>query len=194
MPKPSTQRSAAARSLHVALLRGVNVGGRNKLSMKTLATFFVDAGCVDVQTYIQSGNVVFAADEALAARVPALVSARIESELGFAAPLVVRSAAAFDAVLAGNPYLAEGADEDALHVLFLAAAPSPAQLASLDPQRSPPDRFAVRGGEIYMWLPNGVARTKLTNAYFDARLDTVCTGRNWRTVRALRDLTRSPPS
>jgi uncharacterized protein (DUF1697 family) len=66
--------------------------------------------------------------------------------------------------------------------------PTPLQVASLDPNRSPPDAFVVRGQEVYMHLPGGVARTKLTNAYFDSKLTTTCTGRNWRTVNKLLEL------
>ncbi|MFN7134888.1 MAG: DUF1697 domain-containing protein, partial [Myxococcales bacterium] len=84
-----------------------------------------------------------------------------------------------------NPFVAAGAAEDSLHVVFLADAPSPTKLATLDPARSPPDRFEVRGRDIYLHCPNGFARTKLTNAWFDARLGTVSTVRNWKTVQKL---------
>jgi uncharacterized protein (DUF1697 family) len=75
-----------------------------------------------------------------------------------------------------------------LHVAFLAATPGPSKIAALDPNRSPPDEFAVHGREIYLRLPNGVARTKLTNAHFDSKLGTTSTLRNWRTVVKLVDL------
>jgi uncharacterized protein (DUF1697 family) len=75
------------------------------------------------------------------------------------------------------------------HVAFLAATPTPAMVATLDPDRSPPDESAVRGREIYLRLPNGVARSRLTNAFFDSRLGTTSTLRNWRTVLKLVELT-----
>ncbi len=90
--------------------------------------------------------------------------------------------------IAGNPFLKAGADLKALHVYFLAAAPNARAIAGLDLARSAPDVFDVRGQEIYLHLPNGMARTKLTNAYFDSKLSTTCTARNWTTVLKLAEM------
>jgi uncharacterized protein (DUF1697 family) len=173
-------------SSHVALLRGINVGGCHVLPMKDLAGLFVAAGCREVQTYIQSGNVVFGATAAVARKVPALVAAAIQERFGFESPVVVRTAAELLAVVRDNPYQH---GTDLLSVLFLAEAPSGAQVASLDPQRSAPDSFVVKGREVYLHTPRGLGRTKLTNAYFDSKLGTVSTGRNWRTVLKLVEMT-----
>jgi uncharacterized protein (DUF1697 family) len=176
------------RTPFVALLRGVNVGGKNKLPMKDLAAMFVAAGCADVQTYIQSGNVLFVADASLAARLPDLIAARIAEGFGYRTPVILRTADQLAEVASSNPFVAAGVDLEALHVLFLADAPSQGRIDGLDGHRSPPDTFHVRGREIYLNCPNGVARTKLTNAYFDTKLATVSTGRNWRTVTKLLEL------
>ena len=173
---------------YVALLRGINLGGRNKLPMRDLSAMFVEAGCTAVRTYIQSGNVVFDAPPELAARLPDVIAARIAGEFGYRTPVVQRTAAQMREVVTGNPFLSAGADPATLHVLFLAAPPDPQRTAALDPDRSPPDRFAVRGPDVFLHLPGGAARTKLTNDYFDAKLGTVSTGRNWRTVTTLLDL------
>ena len=172
----------------VALLRGINVGGKNKLPMRDLAAIFEAAGCTDVETYIQSGNVVYSTKSDGEAQIPQMVSQRITEQFGLKVPVIVRSSAELDRVVANNPFLSEGADADALHVGFLADATSAKAIASLDAQRSPPDRFAVVGKEIYLCLPNGMARTKLTNAYFDRALSTVSTMRNWRTVLMLAEM------
>ena len=173
----------------VALLRGINVGGRNKLPMSELVRLLSGIGCLDVRTYIQSGNVVYLAGPALAARVPVLAAAAIKKDLGLTVPVVTRSGVALEAVARENPFAAE--DPATLHVGFLADAPSEEAVAALDPERSPPDRFQVHGGEIYLCLPNGVARSKLTNDYFDRTLGTICTIRNWKTVLALLELVRA---
>ncbi len=170
----------------IALLRGINVGGKNKLPMRVLAALFVEAGCTDVQTYIQSGNVVFDAPAKL--DVPALVSKSISIQLGLSVPVVVRTAAELAEVVAANPFKSSREDLETRAVLFLAGRPPPAAIARLDPLRSPPDEFAVRGGEIYLLCPNGFARTKLSNDYFDRKLATISTGRNWRTVLKLAEL------
>ena len=182
------ERAAPSADVHVALLRGINVGGKNKLSMDDLAGVFVEEGCRDVRTYIQSGNVVLRAAPTLAARLASRVSERVRKRLGLRVPVVLRTARELQLVARGNPYLGAGADPDLLHVMFLADAPGKAAVAGLDAKRSPPDEFTVVGREIYLRLPHGAARTKLTNAYFDGQLATVSTMRNWRTVLKLVEL------
>ena len=175
---------------HVALLRGLNVGGKNKLSMKDLIAMFVAAGCADVRNYIQSGNIVFRANAALAGRIPQLVTAEIAERFHYRAPMVLRTADELLRVLRDNPFVQPGEDVGALHIMFLAGLPSSARVAMLDPRRSPPDSFVARGREIYLHCPNGVARTRLTNDYFDSTLGTLSTGRNWKTVLKLVEMTR----
>ena len=174
-----------AQGTYVALLRGVNVGGKNKLPMKDLVAMFSSAGCADPRNYIQSGNVVFRASPRLASTVGEVIGARIEERFGFRPPLVVRSATALREVAGANPFLARGADPDSLHAAFLSVAPDAARVAALDPARSPPDEFVVRGDTVYLMLPNGVGRTKLSNSWLDTRLACVSTVRNWRTVLEL---------
>ena len=170
----------------VALLRGINVGGKNLLPMKTLAEMFGRAGAVEVKTYIQSGNVVFRA--ARPEKVVAEVRAAIAAAFGLKVPVVMRSGAEMDAVAGANPFLHRGIDEAWLHVMFLADEPTAQMTAGLDAGRSPGDEFQVVGREIYLHLPNGAAKTKLTNAYFDSKLKTVGTQRNWSTVLTLREM------
>ena len=172
----SRQSEVAA---YVALFRGINVGGNNLLPMKALAAIFQDLGCSDVRTYIQSGNVVFRAHGKVAAEVSGKVSGRVQAEFGFAVPVILRRADEMGTVIEAQPF-AE-ADLDAVHVFFLADAPG--DVSGLDPQRSPGDEYIVKGREIYARLPNGMGRTKLTNAYFDSRLKTVST----HCAQAIRD-------
>lgn len=171
-------------------MRGINVGGKNKLPMKALAAMFADAGCGDVSTYIASGNVVFDAAAALAERLPALIAKRVTADFTIKVPVVVRSATELAAVVHDNPFLASGADPVTLAVMFLADKPPARAVAALDQGRSPGDEFIVRGRDIYLRLRNGFAETKLTNAYFDSKLATVSTARNWRTVLKLHELSQ----
>ncbi len=176
---------------HVALLRGINLAGKNKVSMKDLAEMFVDAGCGNVRTYIQSGNVIFNAAPALSARLPGSIGAQIAKRFGYKIPVVLRTSEQLGKVMRNNPFLKAGVAENELHVLFLAGAPASHRVKDLDPDRSPPDTFQVRGQEVYLRLPNGVARSKLTNQYFDSKLATSSTGRNWRTVTQLFELMKA---
>jgi len=179
---------AKTTGVYVALLRGVNVGGKHVLPMKHLLAMFVDLGCANVRTYIQSGNVVFQARPGLAGRIPAVIAETVSDRFGFKASVATRTAAELGEIVRANPFLRAGAHEQALHVGFLVDRPSAAQVAALDSNRGAPDAFEVRGREIYLHLPNGVARSKLTNAYFDAKLGTTCTVRNWRTVLKLLEI------
>jgi uncharacterized protein (DUF1697 family) len=97
-------------------------------------------------------------------------------------PVVLRTAAEIRDAVRHNPYLEQGAPEETLHVVFLADQPDEQRIARLDPDRSPPDAFVVRGREVYLRLPNGAGRTKLTNDYLDRTLATISTARNWRTA------------
>ena len=176
---------------YIALLRGINVGGKHKVPMKDLVDVFASAGCGDVRTYIQSGNVVFRADPPDSALLSSALGARIAERFGFPAPVILRTAGELAAVLTDNPYVQAGAAEESLHVLFLDGIPDPVRVATLDPERSAPDTFVVAGREIYLCLPSGAGNTRLTNAYFDRQLAVVSTQRNARTVAKLAEMARS---
>ena len=172
---------------HVTLLRGINVGGKNTLPMKDLTQLFAEAGASKVRTYIQSGNVIFEASKG-AQTIAEKVAEGIEKRFGFRSPLIVRSAEEWRKTIRANPFAAKVTDQRWLHVYFLANAPRAGAIAGLDAARSAPDVFHVLGREIYLHLPNGMGRTKLTNAYFDSKLATICTARNWATVLKLAEM------
>jgi uncharacterized protein (DUF1697 family) len=175
----------------VALLRGVNVGGKNKLAMRELCAVFEAAGCTESESYIQSGNVVFRSeleDAALQIRL----AAAIEEQFGFAVPVVVRTAAEMQMAIDKNPFV--GVAEERLAVMFLRDRPTAEALVRMEAERFLPERFAVVGGEVYLDMPRGAGRSKMTTAYFDGRLKTVGTVRNLRTVRTLVKMAGVPQS
>ena len=179
---------------HVALLRGINVGGKNLLPMKELVKLFEKAGASEVETYIQSGNVVFRTPAAALDGFESEMAAAIEKRFGLRVPVVLRTAKEVATVLEKNPFLSRGAETSALHVAFLAGKPAAADAAKLDPERSPGDEFELRGRDLYLHLRNGVAKSKLTNDYLDRTLKTVATVRNWNTVGKLVEMSSRPPS
>jgi uncharacterized protein (DUF1697 family) len=176
---------------HAALLRAINVGGNNRLPMADLARIFTDAGCRDVQTYIQSGNVVFTAPARLLNKLPGKIADAIESEFGFRAPVIVRSHEELAALIKTNPFLKSNEAEKTLHVAFLSTVAQKEAIAKLDPQRCAPDRFHVLGKDMYLHMSSGLGRTKLTNAWIDSKLETISTVRNWNTVLKLHEMTCS---
>jgi uncharacterized protein (DUF1697 family) len=170
---------------HVALLRGVNVGGARPLPMAGLREALAADGLEAVETYVQSGNVALrdpgAAGTAVAARIRAVIAAAF----GMDVPVVVRSAAEMAAVVDANPFAGiAGAAGSTLHVAFLERLPAPELVAALDPDRSPPDRLAVVGSEVFAHCPNGLGRSKVFVG-LEKALGTPATVRNWNTVTRL---------
>jgi uncharacterized protein (DUF1697 family) len=172
----------------MALVRGINVGGRNTVPMAELRSALAGIGLEDVATYIQSGNVVIRHAPGEAAGLASAMERCIEEGFGVSARVVVRTRDELAEVAGRNPFLERGADPAQLHVVFLDREPEPGAVAELDPVRSPPDEFEVHGREIYLRLPNGMGRTKLSGDYFERRLGVAATARNWKTVLALVEL------
>lgn len=173
----------------VALLRGINVGGKNKLPMSELKELFSSLGFEDVVTYVQSGNVVFRSRARGTQRVAASIEEGIADTFGISVTVLLRTQAELEQIAGGNPFLSgEAADHSKLHVVFLDRRPKAAAVAQLDPDRSPPDEFSVRGSEVYLHLPRGAGRSKLTIDYFERRLGVRATARNWKTLTKLLEL------
>jgi uncharacterized protein (DUF1697 family) len=188
MSSSSVPDELSLKTIHLALLRGINVGGKNKIPMKELVKIFVECGCDQVRTYIQSGNVIFQAAAERLPQIPGEVTAQIANRFGYQIPVILRTREQLERIIRNNPFLASGIGPEALHIMFLADKPTAIQVAALDPNRSPPDAFNVRGRDIYLHFPLGSADSKLTNAYFDSKLGTASTARNWRTVITLFEL------
>jgi uncharacterized protein (DUF1697 family) len=166
---------------YAALLRGVNVGG-NKLAMPDLVRIVEGLGGRDVRTYVQSGNVVYSGPK----NVATSLEQSLRTDLGVRSPVLVRSGGELAAVVAAKPYAADG---KAVSVTFLGARPQRAALAGVDPAGYGTDEFVVIGSEIYLHTPSGYGRSKLNNAFWERKLSTVATTRNWNTVLALAEMT-----
>jgi uncharacterized protein (DUF1697 family) len=154
--------------------------------MPELRTLFSALGADDVETYVQSGNVVFkSADEP--GKLIASIEKRIRRDLGLNVTVLVRTGAELAKVVNANPF-APARQPAALHVTFLAEKPARFRAVTLDPSRSEPDEFRLLGREVYLHCPNGYGRSKLTNAYFEKQLGVAATTRNWKTVTKLAQL------
>jgi uncharacterized protein (DUF1697 family) len=175
----------------IALLRGINVGGKAMIPMPELKSLFASMGLEDVSTYIQSGNVVFSSPTDDAQALALAIEERIAEAFGLGTTVLLRTPAELAEIASSNPYLRREADLSKLHVVFLNAPPEADAVAELDPARSPPDEFAVQGREIYLHLPNGAGRSKLTIDYFEKRLGVRATARNWKTLTKLLELTQN---
>ncbi|XVV00828.1 DUF1697 domain-containing protein [Actinosynnema sp. CA-248983] len=172
----------------VALLRAVNIGGGSSMAMAELRQVFADNGFHDVQTYIQSGNVVFGADIDDEAEVVARIRRGIADKWDKDVPVLVRDQAQLDSVVAANPYLAVEDDFTKLHVTFLDIAPGEDKVAALTPPAGETGTLTVVGREVFLHVPGGYGRTKLQNAFVERKTGAVATTRNWKSVLKLRDL------
>jgi len=164
---------------YVALLRGINVTGRNKIAMSELRPCFEALGHTDVRTYIQSGNVVFATKAGAPDRIGAAIEKSITATFGLDIAVLVRTRAELATVLKHNPFGPEA------YVTFLDTVPARARVAALDPAAFAPDEFAVHGREVFVRCPNGYGRTKINNTFFERKLGVRATTRNWKTVTTL---------
>jgi len=163
----------------VALLRGINVGGRGKLPMADLRAIATDLGYDEVATYIQSGNLVLTSRES-AASVARDLAAAIAAAGDVSPAVTVRTRSQLAKIVRDNPFLARGEDAGLQHVLFT-EGPAKAAVAGLDlPSYAPEEAIAV-GHELYLFLPNGVGRSKLA-VDVGRQKGVVGTMRNWRTV------------
>lgn len=177
---------------YVALVRGINVSGHNRLAMNDLRTLVATAGAEDVETYLQSGNVVFRSTVSDPERMRGAIEARIRSQMGKEIAVLVRTAEDMQRTMEGNPLLSDDHEGSHLHVTFLSAVPDSGRAATLREAADTfaPDLFRLAPAEVYLLCPNGYGRTKLNNAFFERKLGVAATTRNWRTVIALVQMAR----
>jgi uncharacterized protein (DUF1697 family) len=167
----------------VALLRGINVGGKRKVAMPALRAAVEELGHTAVRTYINSGNVVLTTTQRSEAAVRKGLEQALEEAFGFTVPVVLRSREQLQAVLKNNPF--EGADPKHLHVTFLDRDPGAAAKRAVDPDAFEPERYEVRGRDVYLHLPDGLGRSKLAGALAKKDFGVVGTTRTWATTQKL---------
>jgi uncharacterized protein (DUF1697 family) len=175
-----THVMTSASTTVIALLRGINVGGHNKLPMAKLREIAADVGFVDVRTYIQSGNLVVSTDLDPESAREVLVEG-IRSATGLAVPVIVRTAQQWTEVIAANPFADAPDPGTKVHVIFLSEPPSEA-IVAFDASAFTPESSAIVGAEIYLHLPDGIGRSKLAVAVNRIPEIAAGTARNWNTV------------
>jgi uncharacterized protein (DUF1697 family) len=173
--------------VYVALLRGINVGGKTTVAMAALRDTCASVGCEDVVTYIQSGNVVLKS-RLTADKLRTALEAAIAKEFGFNPAVMIRTAREISGVVDRNPY--PGGDDKTVHVGFLHAAPDATTKQCLAAVDCAPEELTVVGRDIYLHLPNGMGRAALPVQLERCLRPTPITVRNWRTVTKLAELAR----
>jgi uncharacterized protein (DUF1697 family) len=172
---------------YIALLRGVNVSGHRMIKMSALRDLFVSLGFSDVESYIQSGNVVYRSVSRNTDGMESLIEKSIQKTFGFPVTVVVRSSAALGKVIKTNPFAGrKGLDTTRLGVMFLKSAPAAAAVKALaSAPRKTSDEYHIAGDAVYLHCPNGFGKTDLTIAFFEKKLNIEGTARNWNSVNAL---------
>lgn len=169
-----------------ALLRGINIGPHKRIGMPALRAVVESLGHTDVETYLQSGNVVFTPAAGAPTDLVAQLEHAIAGGTGHEVPVVVRSGKELAGVVASSPYAVD--DPTKLVVVFLGEAIELGDLSLGDLGTYLPDELTLAGREVYVSVPNGQARSKLMEKLTKRRLPTTVTVRNWRTVVALAEL------
>jgi uncharacterized protein (DUF1697 family) len=173
----------------ISMLRGVNVGGHNKIKMDALRALYEFLELRDAQTYVQSGNVIFSTDERDISRLAKRIEDGIERKFGFRPDVILRTAAEMRDVIARNPFAKRrGIEPGKLLVSFLASDPGEEARKKLRQMKCDPEELRVEGREVYIYFPNGMGRSKLPWAGLDKMLKTPATGRNWNSVTKMLEM------
>ena len=174
---------------YVALLRGINVTGKNMIKMETLRATFESLGFKNVKSYINSGNLAFDYAKTAEAKLVAKLEDAIKKDFGISISVMVREQKSIAEVLANNPFDGKYETHKQMHVLFMREEMPADKQAALTEQQTNREKFTVKGREIYAMLLDGVAESVLFRKNFiEGKLKTPITGRNWRTVQKLAEL------
>jgi uncharacterized protein (DUF1697 family) len=171
-------------TVYVSMLRGVNVGGHGRLKMAALEEAYLTIGLGDVQTLLQSGNVLFTSRSNDRGALAKRIAQEIERRFDFKTDVLIRTLAEVRMLIERGPTTAR-ADPSKLLVMFLSRVPDARAQAALLKEYKGPEMIEIRGPELYLYYPNGVGRSKLTTAFLEGKLDAAGTARNWNTLRKL---------
>jgi uncharacterized protein (DUF1697 family) len=173
----------------ISLLRGVNVGGHNKIKMEALRALYDSLKLRDPHTYIQSGNVVFRTKERDLAKLARRIENGIEQSFGFRPDVILRTVSELRDVISRNPFATRrGIDPSKLLVTFLASEPHPDACGEVLKMRIEPEELRIDGREMYICFLNGQGRSKLSWVAVERTLRVSGTGRNWNTVNKLLEI------
>jgi uncharacterized protein (DUF1697 family) len=177
----------------IALLRGINVGGKNKLPMRELKAMLQGLGLESIQTYIQSGNVVFQTDRVDLAELASEIGTAVAQSHGFIPKIMLLESPQLAEAIAANPF-PQGEDEPkALHFYFLETVPEAPNLAALETLKTDREQFQLIDAVFYLYAPDGIGRSKLA-AKVERAMGVSATARNWRTVSQIVTMVEASPT
>lgn len=173
----------------VSMLRGVNVGGHNKIKMQALRALYESLGLQDAQTYVASGNVVFRTKVQSLAALAKRIESAIEQNSGFRPRVILRTTSELKDAVARNPFRTRrGIEPNKLLVMFLESHPAAEALEQVLKIKADPEEMHIHGREVYLYFPDGMARPKLSWVTVEKKLKTAGTARNWNSVIKLLEM------
>jgi len=173
---------------YIALLRGINVSGHNKIKMAELKQLFTDLGFSDVTTYIQSGNVVFQSEPSIISKIEQQIITQVKQVFGHTIKVLVITKKQLKTVFKSNPFFKNKAiNIKALYVIFLKENYFAEGIKLIEPFKKN-EEFELIDNSVYLNYSNGAGNSKLTTNLFEKKLKTTATARNWRTITKLIEL------
>ncbi|MEA2166262.1 MAG: hypothetical protein QOK37_4389 [Thermoanaerobaculia bacterium] len=169
----------------ICLLRGVNVGGNKMLKMESLKKLCLSLGLLDASTYLQSGNIVFRSDVTDRAVLVRRIEEGIRKATALDVRVILRTTAEMKKLIAANPMSVDDRNPKALLVAFLNGELSKGAKELLSGLKAPSEELHVAPRELYLYFPEGIAGSKLSNALTEKKVGVTVTARNWNTVNAL---------
>ncbi|HET9825023.1 MAG TPA: DUF1697 domain-containing protein [Chitinophagaceae bacterium] len=170
----------------ISILRGINLGGHNTVKMDALRKLFIDLGFVNVQTYIQSGNVIYQSKKLEARKINQAIENNIKQKFGFDVPVITLTLEELIKIAKSNPFSKDKTrDTSFFHVTFLSDKPKVNDVNKIKENDFKPDEFKEIDKVIYLYCPNGYGRTKLSNSFFENKLKVSATTRNWKVTSEL---------
>ena len=175
---------------YISILRGINVGGKNKIQMSALKALYENLGFINIITYIQSGNIIFKNEtNSLPKYFSKLIEEAIYEQYKLRVPVIIRTLEEMNHIISANPFLVESnIDIEKLHITFLSELPEIGISDKMISLNLSSDRFKIREKEIYLYCPNGYGTSKLSNNFFERKFKVTATTRNWKTVNKLVEL------
>lgn len=170
---------------YISILRGINVSGKNPIKMEALRKTYEHAGFSKVQSYVQSGNIIFQSDSPHTGELEREITRLIKMDFGFEVPVIVLTTGTFKRIIENNPFPQQGKDPGFFHVTFLSERPEQDAVPVIESKKSEGEAIAFSDEAVYLYCPDGYGKSRLTNAFIEAKLNVTATTRNWRTVNEL---------
>lgn len=174
---------------YISMLRGINVSGQKLIKMDALKNLYESLGFEEVITYVQSGNVVFRAEECDTKLLAQKLSVKIKEVFEFDVDVIVKTINDYQLIVDRNPLVKDSDKElSSMYVTFLSSIPEKVDLKALEAKKQEDEEVVISDEVIYLYCPGGYGKTKLTNNFFESKLKVVATTRNWKTVNALLEI------